>query len=395
MLELGQLVNEIGELTAESGNRKARQDQQLRQALALACPDNSSWAEQESRIRNSRTRWLLAIPFENPPSPPISTAVLPPSPPPHYTALATDGSQIPLDRHEIAPCYVINVGEIALHYGEPIRPRLTTQATLHYKEEDLLLDPEGDPAYITDREIGTRRMLAEAKHLGELIRENAHRPNPIALVDGTLILWAQEAELDDKKRAVVAEFVELLRTGREMGVPVAGYLSSPGSREVIGSLRLTLCPYEHVDCYQCEYDRRQLPCAPINRITDAELFGRLLAEGERSPLFRSQSRVLDLYGAQEKIVFFYVNVGAEIARVEVPAWVAETASLVERVHALVLDQAAKGNGYPVCLTEAHECAVVRGADREAFFRLVERSFARKNVPVLATRKAFAKRTRIL
>ena len=392
MLELGQLVGEIGELAAESGNRAARQAEQLDHALERASLAGDEWAEQAARIRAARTRWLRAIPLSETPTP-INTAEPAPATPSHYTALATDGSQIPLDRHEIAPCYVINVGEIALHYGAPVRPRLTTRATLHYKEDDLLLDPDGEAAFIGDREIGTRRMLAEAKLLQELIRENASRPNSIALVDGTLILWAQEAELDAKKRKVIAEFVELLRAGHDAGIPVAGYLSAPGSREVVNSLRVTLCPDETINCYKRE--KCHASCDSIKRITDAELFWKLLSRGERSQIFRSESEVLALYDKDQRIVFFYVNVGPEIARVEIPAWVAQDSALVDRVHALVLDQAVKGKGYPVCLTEAHERAVVRGADREAFFRLVERSFAKRDVVVRATRKAFSKRTRIL
>lgn len=392
MLELSQLVAEIHSLTAETRSREDQHAAELKRAIEVAGVSGDEWTKQSERIQEARTRWLKAVPLDSGPVP-IGSAVPAPHVPIHYTALATDGSQIPLDRHEIVSCYVINIGEIALHYGEPIRPRLTTHATLHYKEKDLLLDSEGEAAYIGEREIGTRRMLAEAKVLRELIAQNSGRANPIALVDGTLILWSQEAELDDRRRAVVSEFVELLGAGREAGIPVAGYLSSPGSREVINSLRVTLCPDKTVNCYKKE--KCHLICDSIKRITDAELFRRLLSLGERSQIFRSESKVLDLYPEAQRIVFFYVNVGPEIARIEIPAWVAQENALVGRVHSLVLDQAAKGGGYPVCLTEAHERAVVRGADREAFFHLVEREFARQDVPVRATRKAMAKRTRIL
>jgi len=39
--------------------------------------------------------------------------------------------------------------------------------------------------------------------------------------------------------------------------------------------------------------------------------------------------------------------------------------------------------------------VVRGPDRDAFFRLIENAFVRENLPALQTRKALAKRTRVL
>lgn len=395
MLELGQIVGEIDNLTAQTRERADRMRKQLTTALAQAHLSGDDWAEQDRRIREAQTRWLTAIPVKEEPTPIASATAAPPAPS-LYTALATDGSQIPLDRHALAPCYVINIGEIAIHYGEPVRPRLTTSATLHYKEDDVLLEGDGEPSYVTEREIATRRMLAEAKRLKALISDNAGRQNTIALMDGTLILWAQEAEHDEnRKRKVVAEFVELLTAAREAGIPVASYLSSPGSRDVVNALRITLCPETTVNCHKCPYDKRNLPCAPINRITDSALFERLLAPGERSELYFSQSKVLDFYPDDQKIAFFYVHAGSEIARIEAPKWVAEDLQLVDRVHALVLDQVNKGNGYPVCLTEAHERAVVRAPERDAFFRLVERAFVRHDIPVRITRKAVAKRTRIL
>jgi len=102
-----------------------------------------------------------------------------------------------------------------------------------------------------------------------------------------------------------------------------------------------------------------------------------------------------LYPSEQRIAFFYLNAGSEIARVEVPQWVAEDADLTGRVHRLSFDQARKGQGYPIALAEAHERAIVRGPEREAFFRLVENAFVRENLPALQTRKALSKRTRVL
>jgi NurA-like 5'-3' nuclease len=40
----------------------------------------------------------------------------------------------------------------------------------------------------------------------------------------------------------------------------------------------------------------------------------------------------------------------------------------------IVDQAAKGCGYPVALSEAHEQAVIRERDRRYFLTLLEHSF---------------------
>jgi len=87
-------------------------------------------------------------------------------------------------------------------------------------------------------------------------------------------------------------------------------------------------------------------------------------------------------------------VGSEIARVEAPDYVLENRELLDRLHWVVYNQAQKGMGYPVALQEAHHFAVVRGEEREAFFRLVEGQFIRHGLPCRVTSKELRKRTRI-
>ena len=56
-----------------------------------------------------------------------------------------------------------------------------------------------------------------------------------------------------------------------------------------------------------------------------------------------------------------------------PEWATRQAGWVDLVHAVVLDQAAKGGGYPIVLQEAHERAVVRAAETEVFHRILART----------------------
>ncbi len=55
--------------------------------------------------------------------------------------------------------------------------------------------------------------------------------------------------------------------------------------------------------------------------------------------------------------------------------------------------ASGGKGYPVALSEAHEQAVVTGADRENFWQLVESSLVDEHLPSLSSAKSQSKRTR--
>jgi hypothetical protein len=139
--------------------------------------------------------------------------------------------------------------------------------------------------------------------------------------------------------------------------------------------------------------KRTAPCGGIEALTDDLLFSTLLQPGERSALFGSRSKILNEYGPDNKTCFFYLHAGSEIARIELPRWVAQDSRLLAQAHALAFDQAEKGQGYPRALTEAHERAIVRGADRNAFFTLMERFMAKEHQQVHITRKALAKRTR--
>ena len=67
--------------------------------------------------------------------------------------------------------------------------------------------------------------------------------------------------------------------------------------------------------------------------------------------------------------------------------------LLELTHALVLDQCRRGQGYPVALSEAHEQAVVTGADREEFWGLVEESLVEEKMSTNTSIKSRSKRTR--
>ncbi|GAG47308.1 unnamed protein product, partial [marine sediment metagenome] len=79
--------------------------------------------------------------------------------------------------------------------------------------------------------------------------------------------------------------------------------------------------------------------------------------------------------------------------VEIPRWVATDEGLLDLVHTLVLDQCRRGQGYPVALSEAHEKAVVTGADREQFWQLVELSLVEEHLPTRTSAKSQSKRTR--
>ncbi len=110
-------------------------------------------------------------------------------------------------------------------------------------------------------------------------------------------------------------------------------------------------------------------------------------------MFTSHSSIVSKRYGEHWVYFFYLRVDDEIARVEIPQWVARDDKLLNLAHSLVLDQCRRGHGYPVALSEAHEQAVVTGADRENFWQLVESSLVEEHLPTPTSAKSQSKRTR--
>ena len=81
----------------------------------------------------------------------------------------------------------------------------------------------------------------------------------------------------------------------------------------------------------------------------------------------------------------------EIARVEVPDWLAEDPELSALSHAMLVKQCQLGFGYPVAVPEAHEQAVISGHDRAEFRRLPIMPLEQRGLPTLESAKATSKR----
>ena len=89
--------------------------------------------------------------------------------------------------------------------------------------------------------------------------------------------------------------------------------------------------------------------------------------------------------------FFYLHGGAEIARVEVPDWLADDPELLALAHAMLLKQCQLGLGYPVAISEAHEQAVISGHDRAEFRRVALMLLEQRGLPTSESAKSFSKR----
>ncbi len=385
MLELSKILRDIDNLGRERAESITCLKAELAAAVGVIDGIREDLDTARSRITNAKTSWLTAG-FEKSPD---KTYSLPKIPLIHSIA-ASDGSQIVPDKQEIVLCYLLNAASIVLHYGTGARPQARSVPKLYYRDEDLFKKINGKKVRIGDKQVGMNRTRLESDELGYAIQQIDEETPAVAMWDGSLIRWEWDSEPTDYKKSILAEYLSVFYAARQRRIPIAGYISDPKSSDFVNSMRIMLCDQDSVNCDMCKYgDDERKPCDALGRLIDASIYSERLSDGSRSILFRSSSKILREYG-DHYIWAFYLNVGREIVRIEVPEWVAMDEELLNRTHALCYDQASKGRGYPVALSEAHEHAVVRSADSSAFYSAVERSFIKHGAKITRSLKRISK-----
>jgi hypothetical protein len=382
----------VARLKAGAGERQER----LRFALDTLHGRAADFDYLRKKIAASRTTWLVADLVSG-----LDRHYEASPLPDEFTVIATDGSHIDVDRHRSVRCYLINIGVAVLRYGASPGATLDSFPSLYAGDEDLVIAPvgvKGREQLIEGALLGIKRGVDECRRLLDLANDLPPDSSALALLDGSLILWGLEAYPDFVTEALLEKgFLKYLDDMRKLNsdrrLALASYISFPRSTDVVNALRVALCPHDPVDCDRYCPTGEKRECDAVAGVRDRELFLNILDQGERSDLFISQSSVVRKHYGEHRVYFFYLRVDDEIARVEIPQWVAADESLLNLAHTLVLDQCRRGQGYPVVLSEAHEQAVVRGADREQFWQLVESFLVEERLPTLGSAKSRSKMTR--
>lgn len=295
-----------------------------------------------------------------------------------HSVVATDGSQIAPSRHEIAYCYLINIGRVLLHYGTSQYPLLDSIPEIYYKPADLYKARQW--GIQTEEWMGLQRRVAEVKALTALCLEQDQSAPILALEDGSLIHWHMDTYPKEARQEVLAPILAAWDELAARGIPLAGYISSPRSVECTNFLRLLICPHPEPTCNKhCGHlSLDDAPCSKLHPLRDGTLWQRCLAPGSCSGMWRSNASILGEYG-QHQIYVMYFNVGREMARVEMPAWTALDPVLRQRALEIILSQVQKGYGYPIALAEAHNQAVITGSDRRRFFMVLEQQLIKSGL----------------
>jgi hypothetical protein len=392
-LDLSRIVKQINEMVTRLCVNRQERLQQINHAVEILHVQGDKLDSLKKKIALSKTTWLVAEPVEI-----LEQHVSAPETPRDFTIVATDGSHIDVDRHHTTHCYLINIGSVVLIYGDKPDALLDSQPKVYSSDTDLVISSTDKlrEVAIEGNLLGIKRSVEECRQLAELLTGIPTGRITLGLMDGSLILWNLEAypefvaeTLLDK--GYLSYLEDIYRIAADKQIVIGSYISFPRSTDVINALRVAICPREFVDSDKC-INCTTRECYEISGIHDRELFVQILEQGERSALFISPSKIQKRYG-RHLVYFFYLRINGEIARVEIPRWVAEDKTKIDLIHTLILDQCRRGQGYPVALSEAHEKAVVTGADRDNFWRMVDELLVEQHMPIIESEKSRSKRTR--
>ncbi len=385
LLELSTQVRQMGELLAE---RRADEQRRLRLLDEMLAENCDRWEELAELAETVQER--VAVPTG-----PLDERIPPPERPAAYTAMATDGAEIDPDRHGgSGDFYLINVGRVRIPYGQPEREvELRSVSSLGYTEEDLFIVDPRDPRRqvpMRDRHLDAQRAVEELRALADLADGESDLESPaIALVDGTLLFSVLEERPRDFLRSrFYSDFVHQLERLRRARIPVAAYASRTRGLDLVHLFR-AICGSTPLVCSICNGAHA---CA-LRGLNDAHLLGRGMARWDRSGLFRVRSNVHDPYYGIHRVYFFLLNTGDEIARIEIPEWVARDQAQLGVLHAMLVDQCLKGFGYPAVLARADDRAVISLGDRGVLDTLVQQELARRGVVARPSAKLSRKQVR--
>ena len=381
-----------------------RDDRARRLRTVMGAMESADAEELAAKVESGHGRpFLCATPLDPP-----RARYVPAQIPADFGVASVDGSHIDVDRHIPVRCYLINIGGCVLTYGSQPGAHLFSQPRVYSTEEELYMASSApgtnDAVAVQGAILGLVRAVEEVRGLANAVRDlDPHLP-VLALIDGSLVMWGLAGrgyqpfvrdEILGNGLLPALESLQHLAMNRTLAL--AAYVSLPQTTEVVNTMRLALCSQDGDECQRScsSFRSTQTPCDAANGFLDRHLFEELLAPGERSGIYRSNSSVSRDYYGPHQVCFYYLNTGNEIGRVEIPQWVAQDEGTLALSHTLIMDQVRRGMGYPAAIAEAHEQAVVTGQDRETFKQMVDAALDRQHLPVYTSEKNRSKRTRWL
>lgn len=377
MLDFTKLLEQIGAVGVESLVDRFSFLETLSNAQTVFDEAQLQAEKYETRQKDNASvaLWPVAIPLE-----PIDTIEIVRPLRDSVTVVGVDGSQILPSHHEVHNCYLLNVGIAAITYGTGADQKylpsiLETSPRLYHRPEDLYPLVDRRRMHIDELYVSLERGLLELEMLADKSVQMKQRALPVvALYDGSLISWSAEKMTEGYQVTYFERMNVALERFKTHGIPIVGYVSHSRSSDLVNSLRIFICPYEVSNCrVHCGHlNEEEFPCSRVWPLADRHLLESRLDWDERACVFLSGASASKMMSVQNQACFTYLRLPSEVARLEFPRWVHESAELFKLAVSAVSAQVEKGQGYPVALQEAHHLAVIRGGDRQKFFELMTR-----------------------
>lgn len=285
----------------------------------------------------------------------------------NYRIFAVDGSNTEIDRHISQPYYLLNIASVEISYdGKNSNFSYQTYPYI-YLDEELFSKKEAqaikNPSEIS-RERQTKEYMTILNYVERSQIESSLR---IVLYDGNLIDWTQDRQSLRFGRRANPELERIFNTAKEKNIAICGFISMPKNSIISNLYRIYNCEKPRINCKECG-DEEKRECEKIERIKDVFLFSHL-KEGQHSNIFYTLGREFDELNDND-IAFVYLATGYEVARVEIPVYVAKNRDWLEKCIGAIYHQCQIGFGYPISLTHAHEFSAISQQDRVAIENMI-------------------------
>jgi NurA domain len=292
-----------------------------------------------------------------------------------YHMIAIDGSQIYPDHHEGTDAYMINIGTAAIHYACDRSSSLHSEPYVYSKIDPAL----GGPAEaVVTGQRHELELLYGTQEAQKLFLETMH---PVVLFfDGSLIFWHVENMNDHGASHFFSGSLALLEHLYANAVPHLMYSSMPRNRDLV-----LLARFLSANTYNSTLDLHD------SGVYDTSLVQAYLPVHHRTTIFCSNYTLAKTYPGHLRPHFFYINNGYEIARIEIPQWLACNEQFINLISATTIDQICKGYGYPIGLAEAHQQAVLTSTDRALFYATIAHHATAQQAIIVCSQKTMKKR----
>jgi len=291
----------------------------------------------------------------------------------NVTTFAVDGSQLSPGKDLSLPIALIQIGWFENPHNKDRNYQKDVRLDLMTPKD---LGP--NPAQPVERRVNIRRFQMEVQRLVEYIEACQEPHRSLVFFDGALVITFAEAFDQDSQTAYLKAMVSLLEASQRCRVPLIGYVDTSYARDLTTLLHHT---------YKLE---------ATEGIHDAQLLAKHMSWGDRTALFRcDRGGILDQYRHhQDQIAFTYMKTTRDgyPVRLEMPLWMWETGNLTQYLN-WVRGEVIVGGGYPYSIETADQTAVLQGADKYIFFRILQDWADKEDINLRLSRKMVSKQRR--